>query len=327
MNSSLQPPIAIAAFYRFVRLADLGVLQSQLLDHLLALELKGTVLVAQEGINGTIAGDRASIDEFFAALLEDPRFAGVEVKHSHAAEMPFLRTKVKLKKEIVTLGIDVDAEHTTGTHVGPAEWNALIDDPEVLVIDTRNAYEVGIGTFQGALNPDTDSFRDFPAWAQENLAGSEQRPIAMFCTGGIRCEKSTALLMSRGFKHVYQLDGGILNYLAETDPEESRWNGECFVFDGRISVDHALAPGAFDQCHACRRPVSAADKADPRYTEGVSCLHCFEATSIEQKAGFAERQQQMKLAEERGQAHMGSEVDASAQRNKAAKSARHGVGS
>lgn len=315
-------PVTIAAFYSFVTLSDADALQPVLLQNLQSLNLKGTVLLAPEGINGTLAGTSDVISRFFSLLGEDPRFARIDVKYSEAAEMPFLRAKVKLKREIVTLGIDVDAEHATGTRVTPSQWNALVDDPEVLVIDTRNAYEVGIGTFEGAINPETTSFRDFPAWADDHLKGNEQRPIAMFCTGGIRCEKSTALLRARGFEQVYQLDGGVLNYLAEMPAEESRWNGECFVFDSRVSVDHQLAPGAFDQCHACRRPISASDKADPRFVEGVSCPQCHDATSAEQKRRFAERQQQMELAEERGEAHMGGDVDSSAERNRAAKAAR-----
>ena len=317
--------ITIAAFYRFVPLSDVPDLQGTLADQLNDHGLRGTILVAPEGINGTIAGDPAAIERFFWELCTDPRFSGMEIRRSVADAVPFLRAKVKSKREIVTLGEDVDAQHGGGTRVAPEAWNALIEQPDVLLIDTRNDYEVAVGTFEGATNPGTGSFRDFPDWAQSHLAGREQTPIAMFCTGGIRCEKSTAYLRAQGFENVYQLDGGILNYLATVDPDESRWQGECFVFDTRVSVGADLRPGSYDQCHACRHPISAEDKADPRYVPGVSCPHCAESTSRVQKARFAERQQQMELAEHRGEAHIGTDATETASRNRASKDARRDV--
>ncbi len=315
-------PVSVASFYRFCPLNDVPALQAELSTRLDACGLRGTVLIAPEGINGTIAGPGASIERFFTMLSEDARFDGIDIKRSEADEVPFLRAKVKVRREIVTLGEVVDTAQHGGVRVAPEDWNALLDDPDVLVVDTRNAYEVDIGTFEGAVDPGTTSFRDFPAWAETHLAGKEAAPIAMFCTGGIRCEKSTAYLKARGFEKVYQLDGGILNYLANVTGKASKWRGECFVFDSRVSVNPDLGPGSYDQCHACRHPISTRDREDPRYVPGISCPLCADATTPEQKSRFAERQQQMELAEDRGEAHMGSDATASATRNRETKAAR-----
>ena len=237
--------------------------------------------------------------------------------------MPFARARVKLKKEIVTMGVpDVDPEKIVGTYVEPADWNALIADPDVTVIDTRNEYEVGVGTFEGAINPHTTSFREFPAYVADNMDPGRQKKVAMFCTGGIRCEKSTAYLKSQGFDEVYHLKGGILKYLEEVPEADSLWRGECFVFDERVTVDHDLNPGQYDQCHACRMPISDTDKASNAYVRGVSCPHCIDATTPEQRERFAERQRQVALAAERGEAHIGSDARDAQVRHREEKAAR-----
>jgi UPF0176 protein len=230
----------------------------------------------------------------------------MEYKESFAAEHPFLRTKVKLKKEIVTMGVeDLDPNANRGTYLEAEEWNRVIADPETLVIDTRNDYEYEVGTFQGAVNPNTKAFREFPEYVKQHLDPAKHKKVAMFCTGGIRCEKSTAYLREQGFEEVYHLKGGILKYLEETPPEASLWRGECFVFDERVTVDQQLKPGGYDQCHACRRPISEDDKASPLYQKGVSCPRCYHESSAEQKARFAERQKQIELARQRGTRHLG----------------------
>lgn len=298
--------IVVAALYRFTRLDDYQQLREPLLALLTEHDVKGTLLLAHEGINGTVAGCRAGIDALLAWLAADDRFAGLEYKESYADASPFLRTKVKLKKEIVTMGVeDLDPNANRGTYLEPEEWNRLIADPETLVIDTRNDYEHEVGTFERAVNPDTKAFREFPAYVQENLDPQHHKRVAMFCTGGIRCEKSTSYLKSQGFDEVYHLKGGILKYLETIPQEQSLWHGECFVFDERVTVDHSLRPGGYDQCHACRRPISEQDKASPLYQPGVSCPHCYSQSSDEQKARFAERQKQIELARQRGREHLG----------------------
>ncbi|MDP6437912.1 MAG: rhodanese-related sulfurtransferase [Gammaproteobacteria bacterium] len=306
--------ICVAALYRFVSLSNYECLREPILDELKNLGLCGTILLAHEGLNGTIAGDHTNIDQFLNWLKQDSlftgKFEGLDIKKSFTKKMPFARTKVKLKQEIVTLGVTgIDPESGAGTYVKPADWNALISDPEVLVIDTRNEYEVGIGTFKNAVNPHTASFREFPAYAEQTINPDRHRKIAMFCTGGIRCEKSTAYLKSRGFDEVYHLQGGILKYLEEVSPERSLWEGECFVFDERVSVDHGLAPGSYTQCHACRMPLSAADLESEHYVAGESCPHCFERTTEERRTRYREREKQVRLAGLRGETHLGQDAD------------------
>jgi UPF0176 protein len=276
-----------------------------------AQRIRGTLLLAEEGINGTVAGTDAAIASLIARVRTLPGCAEIEVKYSRAAEMPFHRMKVRIKPEIVTMGQPgIDPLGSAGHYVAPQDWNALIADPATILIDTRNDYEVAIGTFAGAIDPETASFRDFPAWfraQRERLLGQGQQPrVAMFCTGGIRCEKSTAFLKAEGVEEVYHLQGGILKYLETVPPEQSRWQGECFVFDARVAVGQGLAPGSHVLCHACRRPVSQADATTPHYVEGVSCPACHEERSAAQRAGYAERQRQERLAAARGTVHVGA---------------------
>ena len=297
----------VAALYKFVLLENFEAMREPILDFCKARDVKGTLLLAREGINGTVAGSESAIQEVLAYLRSLPGLEHLEHKESWADKEPFLRMKVKLKKEIVTMGVpEIDPSKYAGTYVKPQDWNALISDPEVLLVDTRNEYEVSVGTFAGAVNPHINKFTDFPEWINkaENRLGKTK--IAMFCTGGIRCEKSTAFLKQQGYDEVYHLQGGILKYLEEVPAEGSMWNGECFVFDERVTVRHGLAPGNYSQCRACRHPVSAADKESPHYEDGVSCPHCFDKHSDERKQNFAERQKQIALARERGERHVGA---------------------
>lgn len=301
----------VAALYRFVRLEDYENLRDPLLEFCEARGIRGTLLLADEGINGTIAGTQQAISELLAYLRRDDRLADLDCKFSYNTDRPFLRMKVKLKKEIVTMGRPgIDPNQCVGRYASPEEWNALVDDPDCLVIDTRNNYEVEIGTFKGAINPNTTSFREFPEWVEENLDPNKHKKVAMFCTGGIRCEKSTSLLVSMGFEDVWHLQGGILNYLENTPVEQTRWDGECFVFDSRVSVDHHLQKGSYDQCYACRFPIDDAHKASELYVPGVSCPRCHNAHSEQQKQRFKERQKQISLAKARGEAHIGADAAA-----------------
>ena len=294
----------IAALYHFAKLEDPAATRGPLLETCNAHGVKGSLLLAREGVNGTIAGPRAGIDAVLAHLRALPGFAALEHKESWSEAMPFGRMKVKLKREIVTMGQpDVDPTSQVGTYLNPAEWNALIASPDVALIDTRNDYEVGIGTFEGAVDPDIRTFREFPKWWEDNRARFQGKRIAMFCTGGIRCEKSTNYLLGLGENEVFHLKGGILKYLEEMPPEQSRWNGECYVFDGRVSVGHGLKPGDYDSCHACRRPLSPADKLRPEYERGCQCHFCASEYSDEDRVRFRERQRQMDLAEARGEKH------------------------
>jgi UPF0176 protein len=302
-----------AALYKFVDLPDFAAMHDPLLACCEAHQVKGTLLLASEGINGTIAGPEAGVRAVLAHLRSDARLAQLVHKESWSAKPPFLRMKVRLKKEIVTLRVpELDPNKTVGQYVKPQDWNALLSDPDVVLIDTRNDYEVAIGTFKGAINPDIKTFTELPVWldAQPGLSGeaAKKRKVAMFCTGGIRCEKSTALMKMRGFDEVYHLEGGILKYLEEVPPEESVWEGECFVFDERVSVGHGLKPGPYELCRSCRWPLSEADKASPDYVKGVSCSHCVDQRTPEEKAGLAERQRQVELAEARGQVHVGARM-------------------
>ncbi|MFO5493303.1 MAG: rhodanese-related sulfurtransferase, partial [Cuspidothrix sp.] len=264
--------IVVAALYKFVSLPDYRELQAPLLSFCRLQEIKGTLLLAQEGINGTIAGYRQQIDAVLAFLRADSRFADLEHKESYTETPPFERMKVRLKKEIVTLGLpEINPNEKVGIYVQPEAWNDLISNPEVTVIDTRNDYEVTIGTFKGAENPQTQTFRDFPQYVKQHLDSSKQKKVALFCTGGIRCEKASSYLLSQGFEEVYHLKGGILKYLEAVPPEESLWEGECFVFDERVAVDHGLEIGSHELCFCCGHPISDADKSSPKYKEGISC--------------------------------------------------------
>lgn len=294
-----------AALYKFVELNDFETLRQPLYDVMAKHHVKGTLLLAREGINGTICGTRDAIDSVLAWLRNDSRFADLEHKESFSEAQAFYRTKVKLKREIVTMGVDwIDPKNVVGTYVKPSNWNALIQDPEVLLIDTRNDYEYAVGTFRGAVNPKTESFRDFPEYVQQHLDKTKHKKVAMFCTGGIRCEKSTAYLKELGFDEVYHLQGGILKYLEEVPAEESTWEGECFVFDQRVTVKHGLAQGSYDQCYACRMPITDEEKLSEYYQKGVSCPHCFDKTTPDQKERFAEREKQIQLAKQRGEKHI-----------------------
>ena len=299
--------IRIAALYQFAPFDDPAALQDDLLALCNAHAIKGTLLLAREGINGTIAGSEAGLALVLDHIRALPGCAAIDVKYAASAEMPFLRMKVRLKTEIVTLGVaGVDPSRDVGRYVEPEEWNALISDPEVIVIDTRNDYEVRIGSFAGAINPQTATFRDFPTWFRAYRATLPNAPrVAMFCTGGIRCEKSTAFLRAEGVEDVAHLKGGILNYLENIAPENSLWQGECFVFDQRVSVGHALVPGGLDLCRGCRMPLSADDKQSPDWIDGVACPHCAPQRSDTQRRRYAERQRQMEIAQMRGRQHLG----------------------
>ena len=314
------PRYLTAALYKFVALPDYVALKAPLLAMCEANQVKGTLLLASEGINGTIAGPESGVRAVLAHLHADPRLAALEHKEAWADEPPFLRMKVRLKKEIVTLGVPgVSPTLMAGEYVKPDDWNALISDPDVVLVDTRNDYEVDIGTFKGAIDPRIKTFADLPAWvaAQEAQGGAldstgqstgKKPKVAMFCTGGIRCEKSTALMRMHGYDEVYHLEGGILKYLETVPPEQSLWQGECFVFDERVSVGHGLTPGPYELCRSCRYPVGDAERASPQYFKGVSCPHCHDLTTPEQKARHAERQRQVELAEKRGQVHVGAKM-------------------
>jgi len=304
----------VAALYKFVTLPDYKAMQKPLFDFCESQQVKGTLLLAEEGINGTIAGTREGVSAVLEYLRRDARLATLEHKESWAEKMPFYRMKVKLKREIVTMGVpNIQAASMAGTYVKPEHWNALIDDPNVVVIDTRNDYEVAIGTFKRAVNPHTTSFSEFPQWVQEQSGEGgvlgKGAKVAMFCTGGIRCEKSTAYLRSQGFDEVYHLQGGILKYLETVPAEESRWDGDCFVFDERVSVRHGLEPGEYELCRACRLPLSAKDKASEHYQEGVSCPYCHGTHSEAQLQRFQERQKQVELARVRHERHIGVRMD------------------
>ncbi|MDH3535710.1 MAG: rhodanese-related sulfurtransferase, partial [Gammaproteobacteria bacterium] len=303
----------------FVRLDNFESLRQPLLRVMLDNRVRGTLLLAAEGINGTVAGSEGDIETLLEYLRRDPRLRDLDCKLSYDEEMPFYRSRVKLKREIVTMGVDGIDPSNAGTYVSPADWNQLISDPEVTVIDTRNDYESAIGSFAGAVHPELQSFREFPAYAANNLDPQRHRKVAMFCTGGIRCEKATAYLRERGFDEVYHLQGGILKYLEQVPEGESMWQGECFVFDNRVSVNHALQKGSFDQCHACRRPITEADKASDKYQPGVSCPACHDDKSESEKDRFREREKQVRLANNRGELHIGADAAKQARKRKTLK--------
>ncbi|NQY87027.1 MAG: rhodanese-related sulfurtransferase [Colwellia sp.] len=301
--------ITICALYKFVRLDNYLELRPTLLAKMTSVDVKGTLLLAAEGINGTIAGSQKAIKEVLEFLQAQPNLGAIVHKESFSDDNPFHRTKVKLKKEIVTMGIEgIDPNQVVGTYVKPKDWNALISDPEVLLVDTRNDYEVEIGTFKGALDPNTETFREFPDYVKNNLDKNKHKKVAMFCTGGIRCEKSTAYLKEQGFEEVYHLEGGILKYLEEVPSTETLWQGECFVFDGRVAVNHALEQGQYDQCFACRFPLTEQEKQSEHYLKGVSCHRCYDKVTDQQRSRFAERERQIALAEKRGENHIGGDI-------------------
>ncbi len=296
----------VCAFYRFLQLEDLPLLQGLIKSRLTEAEMCGTVLLAPEGINGTVAGPENGTLQFFEWLQGRLGLSSLQVRESWCENPPFKRTKVKIKREIVTLGVEgVNPVEQTGTYVSPEEWDALTEDPEVMLIDVRNDYEVEVGRFKGAISPDTTTFRDFPDYVKEHLSPEQNPKIAMYCTGGIRCEKASAYLRQNGFREVFQLQGGILSYLETVPDNQSSWEGECFVFDDRTTLDETLASGKYDQCHACRRPISESHKQSDKYIKGVSCPKCYDHKSDQDRLRYAERERQTRLSDLRGDIHIG----------------------
>jgi UPF0176 protein len=302
----MSDPIVVAALYQFKPLPDFEAIKPKLLKTCVKNGIKGTILLAHEGLNGTIAGSRAGIDAIKTFIEKDLAFDALEYKESFADDFPFYRMKVKLKKEIVTIGRDdVSPIETVGTYLEPEAWNTVITRDDVLVIDTRNDYEVAIGSFKNALDPKTKNFREFPEFVEKHFDPQKHKNVAMFCTGGIRCEKASSLMKKMGFENVYHLKGGILKYLETMPADQSLWQGECFVFDQRVSVKHGLELGSYDQCHACRMPITEDDKKSPHYQKGVSCHHCYHQHDDAKRAAFAEREKQIALADARGDQHIG----------------------
>ena len=300
--------ILVAALYKFVEIDDLLSLQSNLYEICEKNNIMGTILIANEGINGTISGKTNEINQTISLLKSDKRFTNIEIKYSSSDKQPFHRMKVRLKKEIVTIGLpEINPNNKVGTYVKPDDWNDLISDPNVVVIDTRNKYETKIGSFQNALDPETSSFREFPDWVKKFKSSKENanKKIAMFCTGGIRCEKASSLMKEEGFEDVYHLQGGILKYLETIDKENSLWNGECFVFDQRVCLTDELEVGSYKMCFACRMPITHEEMQNEKYIEGISCIYCYDKTTKEKKERFGSRQKQILLAKERGEKHLG----------------------
>ena len=300
--------ILVAALYKFVEIDDLLSLQSNLYEICEKNNIMGTILIANEGINGTISGKTNEINQTISLLKSDKRFTNIEIKYSSTDKQPFHRMKVRLKKEIVTIGLPgINPNKKVGTYVKPEDWNDLISDPNVVVIDTRNRYETKIGSFQNALDPETSSFREFPDWVKKFKSSKENanKKIAMFCTGGIRCEKASSLMKEEGFEDVYHLQGGILKYLETIDKENSLWNGECFVFDQRVCLTDELEIGSYKMCFACRMPITEEEMQNAKYIEGISCIYCYDKTTKEKKERFGSRQKQILLAKERGEKHLG----------------------
>jgi len=307
VNNQAPAEVVVAALYKFVTLEDFQDMRDPLLEQCKAFRVKGTLLLAREGINGTIAGSSEGVKGVLQYLKNDSRLADLVHKESYDDHMPFYRMKVKLKKEIVTMGVEeIDPNKIVGTYVKPSDWNALVADPDVVLIDTRNDYEVGIGTFAGAVDPHTTTFREFPAYVRENYNPEKNKKVAMFCTGGIRCEKASAFMLKEGFEEVYHLEGGILKYLEEVPQEESIWEGECFVFDSRVAVNHKLEKGQYDQCYGCRHPITEQDKLSEKYLKGVCCPACHDSLTADQMARFSERQKQIELSAERNESHIGA---------------------
>ena len=304
------------AFYQFVTLKNIIQLQTYIQEFCQKNNIKGTILIAHEGINGTISGQDIRIHKFLKFIKNDSffknKFTKLEHKESWASKNPFYRMKVKIKKEIVTLGVKgINPTKKVGQYVNPEDWNSLIQDPNTIIIDTRNNYEVDIGTFKNALNPKTETFREFPSYVDNKLINKDTKKIAMFCTGGIRCEKATSFMLEKGFKNVYHLKGGILKYLENIPQKESLWEGECFVFDQRVAVTHDLNEGKYSQCFACRHPLSPDELASSKYTKGVSCPYCFNKINVKKKKGFIERQKQIMLSKSRGESHIGDDQNIS----------------
>ena len=300
--------ILVAALYKFVEINDLLSLQDNLYNICEENNIMGTILIADEGINGTISGKHNEIKETISSLTSDERFSNIEIKYSSTDKQPFHRMKVRLKKEIVTIGLpEINPNRKAGKYVKPEDWNKLISDPNVVVIDTRNKYETKIGSFQNALDPETSSFREFPDWVKKfkNSEDNTNKKIAMFCTGGIRCEKASSLMKEEGFEDVYHLQGGILKYLETIDKENSLWNGECFVFDQRVCLTDELEVGSYKMCFACRMPITEEEMQNEKYIEGISCIYCYDKTTEEKKERFGSRQKQIILAKERGEKHLG----------------------
>ena len=303
----MQSDVQVAAFYKFVPLDNIEELQQEIREICQVSDVLGTILLAHEGINGTVAGPPDDLNKLFTHLSRYPDLESLSKKISYCNRNPFYRMKVRLKKEIVTLGVEgIDPRQDVGEYIAPEVWNDLISQPDVRLIDTRNDYEVGLGTFAGAENPETGSFRDFPAWVEANLDVDKDQKVAMFCTGGIRCEKSTALLKELGYKNVYHLEGGILNYLEKVPVDESMWRGDCFVFDNRVTVDHELGEGQYVLCPACRMPLSEEDRSSTKFEKNVSCPKCFDRLTPERRASLEERGRQIELAAARGEKHIGS---------------------
>ncbi len=308
--TNIDHPVRVAAFYCFTAMQDCVAERGELLPLCSDAGIRGTVILAPEGINGTLAGSDEAIESLLGHIRALPGCGDIAVKELRAETMPFHRLKIRIKREIVTMGEPgIDPAHNAGEYVSAEDWNALIADPDTILIDTRNDYEVTAGTFDGAIDPATPSFSDFPAWFRDNrgtlLGGDGRKKVAMFCTGGIRCEKATALLKREGVDEVYHLEGGILKYLETVAPEDSRWQGECFVFDERVTVTHGLETGSYVLCRACRMPLNAELQASPLYEKGVSCPLCHDSRGEAQRAGYAERQRQMELANKRGENHIG----------------------
>lgn len=300
-------PIKVCALYKFQTLDNIKQKRDEIYDAFIANGIRGTLLISEEGINGTISGEEAGLEAAIAAISNATLINHIPRKYSWAPKHPFLRTKVRIKKEIVTIGdTEVNPNKVVGTYVEPKDWNAIISDPEVLVLDTRNDYEVGIGTFKGAIDPKTKIFREFPDFVRENYDPQTHKKVAMFCTGGIRCEKASAFMLMEGFETVYHLNGGILNYLEQVPPEESLWEGDCFVFDGRVAVGHGVSLSEKTSCFACRMPLSPEDRESPKYEKGVSCPYCYDTQTEENRRRASERQKQIELARKRGKEHLGS---------------------
>ena len=304
-NNSFQ----VAAFYKFITLSELKNLQSSFYQFLSTQKIKGTILLASEGINGTVAGSKAAIDEFKKFLNKNNLLSLSDFKVSGSDKDPFPRLKVKIKNEIVSIGNDLaNPQEIVGDYIEPKDWNNLISQEDVLVLDTRNTYEYSIGTFKNSVQPETTNFREFPEWVEQlqyTKDITKDQKIAMFCTGGIRCEKASSFMKAKGYKNVHHLRGGILSYMEKIDESESLWQGECFVFDDRVALNHRLEVGSFDMCHGCRMPITEEDKLSKKYQKGISCPNCFDNKSPEQKRRYAERQKQIDLAKERDQNHLG----------------------
>lgn len=314
---SSELPITVCALYKFVALDDYQALQATFLEQLNAQNIKGTLLLALEGLNGTVSGTQLAINNFLAWLKSDSRFNDIDYKLSYHRDQPFHRTKVKLKREIVTMGVEgIDPNKVVGTYVDARDWNNLISDPETVLIDTRNEYEFNIGSFENAINPHTETFREFPDYVKKELDPKKHKKVAMFCTGGIRCEKASAYMKEQGFEEVYHLKGGILKYLEDVEKENTLWNGECFVFDERVAVNHDLKKGQYDQCHACRHPITEQDKQSTEYVPGVSCPRCYASLSDQQRERFLERERQVQLAKRRGETHIGSDSRTAAEKHR-----------